>query len=155
MGLVECEVFLNESLKRPVLPDNDAGTIVDHNNKLVGTWTTLDLRKALEMAYQITQVHAAASYTSVKCLMKYYVIHVLRVKICNNPLGKEQCDDVNNYHKGICFKDWKDISPEYASGTPGLKQVTKLCLNSLWGKAARRSGLTPSNLFDNYFDSYQ
>lgn len=92
----------------------------------------------------------ATSYTRAKGLINDYVVHFLRVNVCNSlPMGKEQCDAVSRYHKIIGFKDWEDISPEETSNTPGLRQVAKLCLNILPGETAHTSGLTASKLFDN------
>lgn len=150
IGFVKCEVAPNKSLKIPVLPDNE---LLFQNNKMVGTWTTLELRKALEMGYHITQIFAATSYTSIKGLMNDYIMHFSRIHICNNtPMDKEQYDAVDSYNKRIGIKDWKDISPEDTSNNPWLKHVAKLCMNSLWGKSAHRSGLTAFWVFDHYFD---
>lgn len=86
---------------------------------MIGTWTTIELCEALEMGYKITAIYAATSYTSVKGLMKDYVMHFLRMKICNNnPMNKDQGDAINRYHKRIGFKEWKDIAPEETSKTP-------------------------------------
>lgn len=105
------------------------------------------------MGYYITRLYAATSYTGVKALMNDYAMHFLRMQICNNkPLDEEQCGEVTSYHKGIGFQDWKDISPEDASNTLGLKQVAKLCLHSSCGKAAQISRLPTSNLFVHYFE---
>lgn len=89
----------------------------------------------------------------LKGLMKDYFMYFLRMQICKNePKSEEQCAVVNNDHKRIGFKVWKDISPEDTSNSPGLEQVAKLCLNRLWGKIAQISGLTTSKRFGNYFE---
>lgn len=86
------------------------------------TWTTLELRKAIEMGYVINNIYAATSYTPARGLMEQYMVHFLRMKICNiKPLNKEQCEEVNHYHKRIGFKGWKDIMPEETTNKNGLE----------------------------------
>lgn len=139
IGLDNCKVIPKSPLKICVLRDNDIGQLLFHDKKMVGACTTLKLRTALNMGYQITQIYAATSYTCVTSLMKDYVMHLLLVKICNNtPMDKQQCDALNRYHKLFGTKGWKDIFPEDTSIDPGLKQVAKLCLNILEGKTAQR-----------------
>lgn len=116
IGLVECEVVPNTQLHIPVLPDNDNGKLLFHNNVMTGTWTTIELRKSLEMGYKIKRRYAATSYTPVNGLMKECLMHALRMKLCNNKtLSRQQCDEISQYHKRIDFKEWKHIDPEATS----------------------------------------
>lgn len=48
IGLVKCEVIPNKNLKILVLPGNDDGKLLFHNNTMAGTLPTLELRKSLE-----------------------------------------------------------------------------------------------------------
>lgn len=119
--LVKCEVISNRHLKRRDLVDNEKGKLLFHNNKMTGTWMTLELHKAVDMGYWIIEVHAATSYTSAKGLMNDYIMYFLRMHMCNNkPMNTEQRGEVNRNHKTIGFKDWKDIPPDDTSNT-GVK----------------------------------
>ncbi len=50
-----------------------------------------------------------------------------------------ECDEMNAYHKGLGFSF--EIKPENTLNNPGLRQVAKSCLNSLWGKFGQRCGM--------------
>lgn len=76
--------------------------------------------------------------------------YVVRANICNSkPLNKDQPRDINECHMRIGFRVWEDISPEVTSKQPGLNHAAERCLNSFWGKAAQRSGLTTYKSFNN------
>jgi hypothetical protein len=75
--------------------------------------------------------------------MKEYVGHFLKMKIQNSGVKtQEECDEINKSHKELGFNF--EIKPEDTKKNPGLRQVAKICLNSLWGKFGQRS------TFNNY-----
>ena len=53
-----------------------------------------------------------------------------------------ECDLLNKEHQRLGLTI--HINPEETAKNPGMKQMAKLCLNSLWGKFGQRSGM------DNY-----
>ena len=102
-----------------------------------GTWTTLELKKAIEKGYQVTEIYSATEYTKMKGLMRTYVERFLKMKIENEkPLTQEECDEINTYHNALGLNI--DIRPENTRFNPGMRKVAKICLNSLWGKFAQR-----------------
>lgn len=76
VGLVRFEAIPNKNLKIHVLPDNANGTLLFHSNTMAGTWTALELCKALETGYKITQICAAASYTRVHDMHRSGTLHI-------------------------------------------------------------------------------
>jgi hypothetical protein len=80
--------------------------------------------------------------------MKKYVGNFLKIKIENTMVyTQEECDEINKSHKALGF-DF-EIKPENTKKNPGLRQLAKICLNSLWGKFGQRSTL---NNYDFYYD---
>ena len=72
--------------------------------------------------------------------MKEYVGNFIKMKIENTGVKNQQeCDEVNAYHNRLGF-DF-EIKPENTVSNPGLHQVAKICLNSLWGKFGQRCGM--------------
>ena len=64
------------------------------------TWTSLELKLAIEKGYQITKIHTALAYKRMNGLMKEYVGTFMKMKIENNgKLSPEECHEVNAYHK--------------------------------------------------------
>ena len=62
--------------------------------------------------------------------------------------NQQQCDEVNAYHNrlGLDF----EIKPENTMHNPGLRQLAKICLNSLWGKFGQRGGVDDYEFIFDY-----
>ena len=74
-------------------------------------------------------------------LLENYVSNFIKMKIENSgKMNQQQCDEVNEYHDRLGF-NFK-IKPEDTEFSPGVRQVAKICLNSLWGKFGQRSTMT-------------
>ena len=71
------------------------------------------------------------------------------MKIENSGVKNQQeCDEVNAYHNRLGF-DF-EIKPENTINNPGLRQVAKICLNSLWGKFGQRCGMDEYEFIFDY-----
>ena len=104
------------------------------------TYTSLELKKAMELGYKITKIHAAVEYQQCTGLMKAYVEEYIRMKICcSGVLNEEQCEQINNIHKSMGLN--VHIKPSDTSDNPGQRQVAKILLNSLWGKFGQRANM--------------
>jgi hypothetical protein len=53
--------------------------------------------------------------------------------------NQQECDKVNAYQDrlGLDF----EIKPENTINNPAIRQVAKVCWNSLWGKLGQRCGM--------------
>ena len=144
IGLVKCDVVPPKNLYKPVLPDNTEGKLLFHLNPMYEkVFASVELKKALEKGYEITKIHSATEYKRYNGLMRNYVGNFIKMKIENSGVKtQKECDEVNEYHKRLGF-DF-EIKPENTVKNPGLRQVAKICLNSLWGKFGQRTGM------DNY-----
>ena len=148
-GVVKADITPPKDLYLPVLPDNSDGKLLFHLNPLVKkTYASVELKKALEKGYVIDKIYAAYEYDKMEGLMKQYVGSFLKMKIENSGVKtQEECDEINNSHKALGF-DF-EVKPEDTKKNPGLRQVAKICLNSLWGKFGQRSTLSS---YDFYYD---
>jgi hypothetical protein len=61
-------------------------------------------------------------------------------------LSEEECNKLNVEHKQFGLDIL--ISPNETSNNPGMKEIAKLCLNSLWGKFGQRSNLESYEFYD-------
>lgn len=84
LGLVKCDAIPSNNLTIPVLPGNSTGKLLFRNNSMTGTWTSVELRKALEMGHKITRIHSAVEHKRCQGLMKVYVEYFFRMNICNS-----------------------------------------------------------------------
>ena len=150
IGLVKCDVKPPKDLHIPVLPDSTDGKLLFHLNDMYEkTWSSVELKLALEKGYQITKIHSAVAYKRYNGLMREYVGNFIKMKIENSGVKpQKECDEVNEYHKRLGF-DFV-INPENTISNPGLRQVAKICLNSLWGKFGQRCGMDDYDFFFDY-----
>jgi hypothetical protein len=139
IGLVKCDIEPPKDLDVPVLPDNSNGKLLFHLNDMKNkTYASVELKLALEKGYKITKIHSALEYRKYTGLMQKYVEFFLQIKIENNKhYSVEECNRINESHKSMGFNF--EIKSENTRKNPGMKQVAKICLNSLWGKFGQRS----------------
>jgi hypothetical protein len=162
-GIAKCTI-LPQNLYIPVLPAKINGKLVftlcytcaveqkqecTHEAKdraLTYTWCTVEIQKALQMGYKILKLHEVYHYqsseqydpvTQTGGIFTGYIDSALKTKqeASGYPAGietEEQKDEyINNYynHKGILLNKAK------IKKNPGLRTISKLALNSLWGKS--------------------
>jgi hypothetical protein len=140
IGIVKCDVIPPKNLFVPVLPESKDGKLLFHLNPMSGTWCSVELKKAIEMGYVISNIHAGFKYKVIAGLMKKYVEFFLNIKTCNSGVkNAEECNALNKSHTALGLDI--HISPGETSKNPGMKQIAKLWLNSLWGKFGQRSGM--------------
>ena len=53
----------------PVLPETKDGNLLFHLNPMSGTWCSVELKKAIEMGYAISNIHAGFKYKVITGLM--------------------------------------------------------------------------------------
>jgi hypothetical protein len=112
------------------------------------TYSSVELKRALEKGYTITKIYSALEYKKYTGLMRAYVEKFIKLKIENTKvLTQEECNKINKAHKDLGFNF--EIKPENTKKNPGLRAIAKLCLNSLWGKFGQRSTLSS---YDFYYD---
>jgi hypothetical protein len=132
-GVVKCDVIPPKKLYIPILPDNEDGKLLFHLNEMKNkTFSSVELKYALQHGYKI-KIHSALEFNKYTGLMKDYVEFFLKIKIENNKhYTEEECNKINESHHKLGFTF--EIKSENTRKNPGMKQLAKICLNSLWGK---------------------
>lgn len=146
-GFIKCRVR-PPNLYLPLLPrrrPEDDKLLFDCTES-VGTWTSIEILKAIELGYEILEVYSVLHFEETSCeLFRGYILHFFRMKIeatgwkklgCPTPelqqafLTKlQQRYDMTGVNIGEdCNKGWY--------------HVAKLMLNSLWGKFGQRDQFT-------------
>ena len=116
---------------------------------MTGTWSSVELQRALQVGYVITKIVAAVAYEKHPGLMKDYVGDFINMKIENQKeLTQSECETINKYHQDLGFRFI--IKPENCKTNLGLRQVAKIWLNSLWGKFCQRGNLSSYEFINNY-----
>ncbi|XP_072384507.1 uncharacterized protein [Diabrotica undecimpunctata] len=155
-GLVHCQILPPTNLYHPVLPvktdklmfplcnqcaleDCEHCDHDDSERALKGTWTTLEINKALEKGYKMLKVYEVWNFEQTSTdLFKGYVKDFMKIKLETSPhtyASNEEYARVVKEQMGI------DLDLEKISTNLGKRAVAKLCLNSLWGKFGQRMNM--------------
>ncbi|CAL2047004.1 unnamed protein product [Caenorhabditis brenneri] len=166
-GFIACRVLPPRNLKLPLLAMKPNGKLVfalcwtcakyqlqqtcthtDEERSFTGTFTTVEMKKALELGYVVTKVFDAIRYKHWAKndaeghggLFTSYMNQMIALKIYASgwpsdvKTDEEKKKFVEEYKKqGIILNDWSLFVE-----SPGRRLAAKLLLNSLWGKMAQR-----------------
>jgi hypothetical protein len=84
-GIAKVDMIPPKDLYIPVLPDNSNGKLLFHLNPLIGkTYSSVELKRALEKGYTITKIYSALEYKRYTGLMKNYVEKFIKLKVENS-----------------------------------------------------------------------
>ena len=166
-GLVKCTVLPPQDLYVPVLPKHTGPT-----NKLIfplcrtcadkfqtspcnhkegeralqGTWFTEELKLALEKGYRLLEIKSVWHFENTSSqLFRDYVKTFYKKKLVSSKVPFETEGEVRDYMAQVF--DWEQIlieDPSEFKPNPGLRQLTKLMLNNLWGRYGMRQNLSKS-----------
>ena len=158
-GFIKCKVLPPRGLLHPVLPyrtknklmaplcktcadqadpsNRNPCTHTDEERAIEGTWAHTEIMKAIEKGYEILRVHEVWHFPEHSSeLFKGYVNTFLKIK--QEASGyPEWC--VTEEQKQAYIDDYYEnegirLDPQKIKYNPGLRQLAKLMLNSLWGK---------------------
>ena len=171
-GLIKCHVLPPRHLYHPVLPYKHAEKLLfplcrtcaeqetakpilsrswicahDMDQRtLLGTWCTPELEKAIALGYVIRHVHEVWHFSQSKVgLFHDYVNTWLKIKTEASGWPKDVGDDEAKRRQFLRdFETREGIRLEYDKmvANPGLKQLAKMMLNSMWGKFGQRPNKT-------------
>lgn len=106
-GVTKCTVYC-PYMKYPLLPYRNDGKLMFPTGLFTGVWNNVELRKAIEIGYEIREVHQQLSYDSVFYPFRKYV------------------------------NELYDLRLKYREEGSNMELVVKLLMNSLYGKFAQR-----------------
>ncbi|KAK4874279.1 hypothetical protein RN001_013639 [Aquatica leii] len=177
-GLIKCVVLPPRDLYHPVLPYRlhkklmfilcrSCAEILNQNTchhneserSFVGTFVADELRKALSLNYKILEFHEIWEYkiemydSAAKTggLFTGYIDNFLKLKqensgwpaSCQNEIQKEK------YIKDYFQKEGVQLRKEKICKNSGMRYISKLMLNSFWGKFGQRENLTQTSIITN------
>ena len=160
MVLVKCTVLPPRNLLFPVLPVRIEGKLifplwfacakekqqacnhVETERYLCGTWTSVEINKAVEKKYQIVEIFEIYDYKQGKQIFGEYVNTFLKfkhessgvTKDCLNKDGRVNEQRLDNFVKDFQRVEGVLLEKEKIQKNPALRTIAKKLLNSLWGK---------------------
>jgi hypothetical protein len=162
-GLVKCTVLPPKDLYLPVLPMH-----CGKNNKLVfplcgtcaqdfqvdpckhsdaqraikGTWFTEEVKLALMKGYRLVKIHSVFHFPrKSRGQFKDYVKTFYKKKMLSTKVNFETDEEWDAFIKAVHDREGIDLVREDFKENPGLRQLTKLMLNNLWGRYGMRSNM--------------
>ena len=164
-GFVKCKVLPPRGLYHPVLPTKikcgDAEKLLfplcrvcaekkiqrcDHSDderSFVGTWCTNELAVAIAKGYKIQKIFEVWDFKEKSDnLFKGYVRKFMKIKMESSELKTGEGFTYKNEeeYKSV-VKSKLGIELDEIKPNPGMRQIAKLCLNSLWGKFGQRNNM--------------
>ena len=175
-GFIRCKVLPPKQLYIPVLPFKNDGKLYfplcrlccieknqdscDHTDEqrcLEGTFTTVELMKAVEMRYSIEEVYEIYDY-KVSCdkLFKEYNKTWLKLKTQSSGFPSDLVTDEMKDQFIIDYKNREgiDLEPSEMEKNPGMRFISKLMLNSLYGKLGQRPNQPITKVVKSFKELY-
>ena len=176
-GLIKCKVVPPRKLYHPVLPqrikvdsyeklvftlcktcaetrNQNKCAHSDNERSFIGTWTTDEVRKAIEKGYKLLKIYEVWHFTkSTDTLFKGYIRRFMKIKLESSSYNFKTKEEENSFKSRI--KDSLDIDVEKFEFNAGLRSIAKLCLNSLWGKFGQRNNMSQTKYVTDVSEFYE
>lgn len=171
-GYIKFRVLPPKGLYHPVLPIKEEKLIFplclkcasnkkqkcshsDNERAFVGTWTTPEIKKALEKGYKILQIYEVWNFTKTsRNMFKSYISKFQKIKLETSP-WEDDYDTKEAYVKDIKNKLGIDLDINNISPNPVLRAMAKLLLNAFYGKFGQRRKMKTTEYIDNPNDLYR
>lgn len=177
-GLVKCKILPPKNLLFPILPTRIFGKLIftlcygcahhkrencEHDSDqraICGTWTSVEVQKALCFGYKIIALHEIYHYEKRDKIFIQYVNSFMKIKQESSGVPK-RCLNKNGEVDGIELKKYVEeyekhegiqLDIESIAHNPGKRTVMKALLNSLWGKLAQNENNTTVCFVDDYYE---
>jgi len=183
-GIIKCLILPPRRLHLPVLPAKINNKLIftlcskcaelkqkicNHSNNeraLFGTWVTLEVQKALICGYQIIKIYEVWHWekkskynkdTKSGGLFTEYIDMFLKLKQEASGFPEEVVteNDKNEYIENYYNKEGIMLDKSNIKLNPGMRTVTKLMLNSFWGRYAMNSNKTQIKFISKVNDWYE
>ena len=141
-GFIKCKVVCPDNLYIPVLPNNTNGKLMfDLNDVEYDTYFIDELQLAIENGYKILEIYEVQEFETSDSLFRDYVKMFLKIKTESSGFPSNVNTEENKQIYIQHFKTEMDIELEYdkIERNNGMRAVSKLFLNSLWGKFGQKS----------------
>ena len=133
--------------------------LCDHDGlrrSFVGTFMSVELNKALQIGYQIIQIHHAELYTPIQGVFANYMRNVFKLKLLSS--GRKELMEKYKTFENLQKEAWRqnkiwieneDEIPKEKN--PALRQTAKIQINSPYGKFAQQ----PITEYQENFSSFE
>ena len=176
-GLIKCKMIAPRKLYHTVLPqrikvDNYEKLIFtlckrcaetrnqnkcdhsDNERSFIGTWTTDEVNEAIKKGYKVLETYEVWNFDKTSDdLFKGYIRRFMKIKLECSKYDFKTKEEETNFKLKI--KESLDIDIEKFEFNAGLRSISKLCLNSLWGKFGQRSNMSQTKYVTEVSEFYE
>ena len=172
-GIAQCTALPPRNLYLPVLPmhagptrkllfplcrscaENDQQEKCEHTDderSIMGTWCTEELKLAVEKGYTILEIHSVWHFShTTRSMFGGYIRTFYRKKLLSSKLPYSTSEEIKTFMEEVEIKeDIKINSPDEFQENPGMRQITKLMLNNLWGRFGMAENMSNSKFISNF-----
>ena len=176
-GIIKCKMIAPRKLYHAVLPqrikvDNYEKLIFtlckrcaetrnqnkcdhsDNERSFIGTWTTDEVNEAIKKGYKLLETYEVWNFDKTSDdLFKGYIRRFMKIKLESSKYDFKTKEEETNFKLKI--KEILDIDIEKFEFNAGLRSISKLCLNSLWGKFGQRSNMSQTKYVTEVSEFYE
>ena len=176
-GLIKCKMIAPRKLYHAVLPqrikvDNYEKLIFtlckrcaetrnqnkcdhsDNERSSIGTWTTDEVNEAIKKGYKVLETYEVWNFDKTSDdLFKGYIRRFMKIKLESSKYDFKTKEEETNFKLKI--KESLDIDIGKFEFNAGLRSISKLCLNSLWGKFGQRSNMSQTKYVTEVSEFYE
>ena len=157
-----CTVKLSSKKKDNDDDDDDDPAECEHysakKRALYGTWCTEEVYKALEKGYKVVSLYEVWHWKeSITGLFASYVDKHLKLKVENSGYPPDVKTDAEREKFIKDYYDVENVALDHNNikHNAGKRELSKLMLNSLWGKFGQRTNLVKTVMVKNYMELWR
>ena len=154
-GFIYCKVKSNESLRIPILAEKGDGKLIFSHGVKIGVWNSEELMLAVKNGYEILELYEVIHFSErSNDLFSDYIRVFFKIKAECSFEGKTEEDkdafiaDLNSGRFPV------KLDREKLKYNAGLRTVSKLCLNTLWGKFGQRDNMLQTIIIKRDVDMF-
>jgi hypothetical protein len=141
-GIIKCRVSCPKNKEIQVLPvrDSNLGKLIfPAYDEIIGTWSSIELQTFITEGGKILEIFEVHNFTNKNNeIFKDYVNFFLKIKQESSgyPLWVKTEEQKDEYIKLYFNKESIQLEKQKIAKNAGLRALSKLYLNSLWGRYA-------------------
>ena len=172
-GIIKCKILPPDRLHIPVLPIHSGRTRKlifalcrtcaecaqtepcqhdETERAMVGTWFSEELKLAVRKGYKILKIYSVWHFEEKsKGLFAGYVRTFYKKKLLSSKPPYQSEEEMANYIKQVEAKEGiKILDIKSFEENPGMRQLTKLMLNNLWGRFGMQENMSKSTFVGSF-----